>query len=540
VAPDQQLKIHQQHPIKSLESALMSLSALPDEVLKLVMQHVPQTERLTSCCLVSRRLHAAAVAATQELYGHGKTMQDADSCLEWICMYGQHLTRLSFLMFPETLRQLPCPDLLELEIEFSSVQLQAADGYPGVIQGCTNLTRLELTFTGIDAPQEGVLDSLSSLVHLQRLKVMTRPAVVGLSLATLPRLQQLTCLLVKSLRMENLSQLGTLTSLQELYLVGDLDAVGAAVGPRSVPGLVFPASLTKLEVFERFEAALLSLLPEGLQSLKVSELGVMEFDDLAEGHGSFLSSMAHLQHLTSLSLLPGNRIHWPPVGPAYSALTASSSLVQLVLCHTGMPDGVWLHMFPAACKLPFLTSLELKHAKTASPTQAPYFDDADFLRLVSCCPNLCEVGSLALKVEPHFSGVHNEHVELRLPELDKLTAMARLSVWLYMWDNDHYDVCMKGLAAVTQLRQLTVAAGAGFSAASLLPLTSLTALQHINVEWPTYHGGGDSDDEDGGGGGGVAHDDGKFSACSTLEVSESCCGTVPLGPRQLREPLCVP
>jgi hypothetical protein len=434
--------------------------------------------------------------------------------------------------FSEILRQLPCPNLLDSELNFSDVQLEAADGYPGVIQGCPKLTRLDLTLTGIDAPQHGVLDSLSSLVHLQHLKIMSMPALQlsGFSVATLPRLQQLTCLLVGSLSLENLSQLGTLINLQELCLVGDDDAVGPTIGPDSVPGLVFPASLKKFELLERFEAGLLSLLPEGLQSLNL--LGVMEFEDHAEGHGSFPSCLSRLQHLTSLSLLPANRIQWPPAGPAYSALTASSSLVQLVLCHTGMPDGVWQHVFPAACRLPFLTRLDLESAKNASHwvALAPSWDDADFCRLVSCCPNLCEVGGMTLKVELHFSGLHNEHHELRVPELQKLTCLTRLRVRLDTWDNDHYGVCMRGLAAVTQLRHLTVAAGAGFSAASLLPLTSLTALAHFSVEWIPYNGGGgDSDDEGfggGGGGGGIAHDDGQFSASNSVQVSQLCSGSL--------------
>jgi hypothetical protein len=46
---------------------MSELASLPDEVLKLVMQHVTTKERLTSCCFVSKRLHDAAAAATQQL-----------------------------------------------------------------------------------------------------------------------------------------------------------------------------------------------------------------------------------------------------------------------------------------------------------------------------------------------------------------------------------------------------------------------------------------------------------------------------------------
>ena len=70
------------------------LCSLPDEVLKIVMKHVPLGDRLTSCCLVSRRLHAAATTATEQLvFADGsrwtqvvdyKSRARAQSVLEWL------------------------------------------------------------------------------------------------------------------------------------------------------------------------------------------------------------------------------------------------------------------------------------------------------------------------------------------------------------------------------------------------------------------------------------------------------------------------
>ena len=51
----------------SLLDTMSSISSLPEEVLKLVLKHVPLQDRLGSCCLVSTRMHAAAVAATEKL-----------------------------------------------------------------------------------------------------------------------------------------------------------------------------------------------------------------------------------------------------------------------------------------------------------------------------------------------------------------------------------------------------------------------------------------------------------------------------------------
>jgi hypothetical protein len=98
---------------------MSDLVSLPDEVVKLVMQHVPSKQRLTSCCLVNKRLHAAAVAATDglvlikagaDLKGGDCSMywRDVDEdeqievaspgrallALGWLSHYGQYLTSL--------------------------------------------------------------------------------------------------------------------------------------------------------------------------------------------------------------------------------------------------------------------------------------------------------------------------------------------------------------------------------------------------------------------------------------------------------------
>jgi hypothetical protein len=88
---------------------MSSLLSLPDEVLKLLMQHFPTKDRLTSCCLVNRRLHAAAVAATDDLHLLG--IRHGDSSLQWLSHYGQYVTRLALDCFQKPLLQLPCPAL---------------------------------------------------------------------------------------------------------------------------------------------------------------------------------------------------------------------------------------------------------------------------------------------------------------------------------------------------------------------------------------------------------------------------------------------
>jgi hypothetical protein len=150
------------------------LASLPDDLLKIVMHSVPLQDRLGSCCLVSKKLQAAAVAATDDLQllldkQASRKQTRVDSVLEWLPHHGQQLTRLSLELglSSQLIRQLPCQHLLELKLLECDIQLGAADGFPGVIEGCSKLTRLELECNILDAPERAVMDGLSSLVHLQ-------------------------------------------------------------------------------------------------------------------------------------------------------------------------------------------------------------------------------------------------------------------------------------------------------------------------------------------------------------------------------------
>ena len=451
------------------------LTSLPDEVLKLVMKHVPLDDRLTKCCLVNSRLHAAAVAATQDLqlsFGNGlihKQTRHPECWFQWALQYGEHLTCLRLSEFPQALQQLPCPNLLELSLNYTpSVQLgPAADGTPGVIQGCTKLTKLELQGSRDVSAQGDVVDSLSSLIHLQHLEFRIKNAS-ALSIATLPRMQHLTYLDASSLSVENLLQLGALTSLQEFGLVGTRNTV--AIGPSSVPGLVLPASLTNFVLLAPVEIGILSVVPTTLQDLWLE----CEFSGPIEGPGSLLSGLARLQHLTQLHVYSERGAHeWPLAGAAYTALTVSSSLHALMLHGVELPESVWQHVFPATHKLPRLTYLSVNDGNMfGSDAPASAWGAADVRNLVSCCPNLCIIQQITLQPGLHVS------------ELHKLMDLTYLDVFSYTDDLADFLQSLKGLAAITQLRWLNVALDTSdilsdVSAASLLPLTSLTALTNF-------------------------------------------------------------
>jgi hypothetical protein len=397
-----------------------------------------------------------------------------ESALNWVLHKGHQLTRLS-LGLRQQLQQLPCPNLLELWLD-GDVQLGPADGYPGVIQGCTKLTRLEMQlWDNIDAPNGVVLHgSLSSLVHLQHLAVRHFSGSCSLSVDTLPRLQHLTYLDVHGISIGNLSQLAGLTRLQELRLVADSSI---AVGPSSVPGLELPASLTKLKLLSPVEAGILSVVPTGLRYLQLS--CDVEGTADSEGLGAFLSYMANLQHLTQLDFSI-NELQLPPAGPAYSTLTATSNLVHLRLELTQLPPGIWPFLFPITHKLPHLTCLDLD-VGYAGDYVGLCWGAADLASLVSCCPGLCVISSLALQPGLHVS------------ELQKLTALTTIEV-VYFSDAlalalADFQESMRGLAAVTQLRSLQIDNDVpDMGVASLLPLTSLTALTRLDCYWGTREG----------------------------------------------------
>lgn len=427
---------------------------------------------------MNRRLHAAAVAATDNVLldirqADPSSGQRADCFRSWLPQYGQHLTQLELQSLPQPLQQLPCPNLQHLELTGLSVQLGPVEGsYPGVLHDCTKLTFLKLDCNIIDGPEGAVLDSLSTLVNLQYLDVKPRDLQTlwmyhlgGLSSGTLPRLTQLTYLQFRDLSMENLGQLCGLTSLQELVLVAADDRI--AVGPDSVPNMMLPAALKQVWVRGTVDAGLLSLLPSGLTRLDVNAA----VEGPAQGPKSLLSCMTHLQHLAELEVCVAD---WPPAGPAYSTLTASSSLVSLGIHQSWFPVGVWPHVFPATRKLPHLTFLAFGQPEWLDVPSA--FGAEDVRLVVDCCPKLHRLYGMSLQHGPHVS------------ELHKLSALTSLDAVYEGSDLGAVEGSLKGLAAIMQLEDLSITLERdAVPLTSLLPLTSLTALTSLRCDWHDTH-----------------------------------------------------
>jgi hypothetical protein len=75
-------------------------------------------------------MHAAAVAATDDLELSHLSQQRAASLLGWMSHHGQNLTKFELnYYYEQPLQQLPCPNLLELKLDGCDVQLGPAFGY---------------------------------------------------------------------------------------------------------------------------------------------------------------------------------------------------------------------------------------------------------------------------------------------------------------------------------------------------------------------------------------------------------------------------
>jgi hypothetical protein len=387
--------------------------------------------------------------------------------------------------------------LLELQLSEDSCEVDL-----NAVQQCTKLTWLELLCKITDIHVPGTVDCLSSLVHLKHLRVLPTLQKCDLSRAALQHLQHLTHLDVSCLSAENVLQLRGLTSLQELTLWPGWNA-DMVFGPSSVPGLVFPPFLKKLflpsyEAERYVEAALLRLIPSGLEELEV-KCGVR---GPAEGPDSFLSGLACLQSLTRLLVAPDDDLAWPPVGPAFQALTASSNLVSLEVFGVTAPVGIWPHLFPATRKLPRLTRFVWCPNVLSNVAPLPSWGAADIASMVSCCPGLREIG------------FWNLQPWLDVSELYKLTSLTRLHV--FYDGEDNFQGAVKHLAVLSQLHKLEARLVCEhFQLSSLLPLVHLTALTHFKVAWLS---------------GAVDDSDGDYLCCRMLEVSP------PMGTTMFREP----
>ena len=205
--------------------------------------------------------------------------------------------------------------------------------------------------------------------------------------------------------------------------------------------------------------------------------------------------MARLQHLTCLHV-DETQLDWPPAGPAYTALTASTNLVEFSLCDAQLPHDIWRHVLCLNRKLPHLATLNIfNHVHGDELSMGSAWDEIGLFSLGYRCTNLCTISAISVQ--------HGTHVS----ELQRLTSLTKMHVIIGpvgIWN------CVKesisglvdrslsplhtqrlsgislilhdSLAALTQLKKLTGCLyGCAVSVGELLPLTKLTALTELEI-----------------------------------------------------------
>lgn len=150
----------------------MSWPTLSEDVWKHILSFVSLEDRLGRCSRVSWTLnHAAAAAATQEqLQGPHRPQRLSGMC-QWMIQHGQHLTSLQLSGPRGILWQLPCENLLQLDLHRMIVRLQASSTQPGVLHSCKRLTQLRLSCCSFTDGLHSVA-ALSALVCLEHLDLI--------------------------------------------------------------------------------------------------------------------------------------------------------------------------------------------------------------------------------------------------------------------------------------------------------------------------------------------------------------------------------
>jgi len=445
----------------------MSWSLLSEDIWKHILQYVPLSDRLKSCSTVSSMLHRAAAAATREIQLE-KTVQSSSSLWLRVLRHGQHLSSLRLRAPGETLTQLPCPNLLDLDLSGTPLHLGASSTDPGVLHSCSRLTRLRLSNCGYSGrcvglpelrdlelmynhPRGGAADDLVPSTVLQQLQHLTRLHLQHEVWPTMQSLQHVSCL----------------TNLQHLLIFQE----GLSLSPSTTPGT---SSLTALRtiVFSQGE-----LDPVVLQDCTLLEGLVLTRVTISAGGAAALqlhSLVGRLQQLRVLRFIEVR--NWPvaasaaaTAAAAYASLTASNKLQVLKLNVDHFPPGVWQFMFSSDRQLPALEVLSVTRSEqwdVHGPQPAAALGTADLCCLASCCPGLQE---LHICLQPGA----------------QLGSLAQLSA-LNMLGAEAVDAAtlasLTALSGLRNLEWLCIIPGGPIVPTDLLCLTALTALTQLAVD----------------------------------------------------------
>lgn len=257
----------------------------------------------------------------------------------------------------------------------------AHDGVPGVLDVCSGLTSLSIR-DGHVQPHD--LPRLAALSGLKDLELRAVSYVHPRGLATVP------CSAVSALQLTRLALCGA--GVKDVHLVSRLTSLSVLcidgtrgqpvhLAPDIAPNCVLPASLVDIVLGSNVVLAP-SVLSAALQLTQLQLSCSCVWQDVVGDAAAVLSALSRLQSLEVLNLDVGRVRVWPPTGPVFQALTASSRLRSLYLCGcTRIPTYVW-YAFPPDRIMTSLTSLSLVEDDDGVG------DDGLVTRIATCAPGL--------------------------------------------------------------------------------------------------------------------------------------------------------
>lgn len=439
----------------------VELPDLPESVWKHVMQYVGLKDRLCSCSRVSKKLHRASLAATDNItwtVPEDKPYLQAD-VVTWLSASQHQVTSLRLSNARQPLRDLQSPHLQVLQLQQCSISQQ------GLLHSLQHLTQLSLQFCMLSDGLESLagISALTNLQHLvlgalmdgqqQGVRQLSAPDLLpnltGLThleiskrlVLTAASMQQLSCLtdlstLILHLRSSSEVSTAALQAMQHCQRLQqlDLNSPGVPIDLSTAPFLSRASSLLQFRLLHGTLALPALAALTQLQQLDLNHVQVLP--DAA----ALLMLLPALQQLQRLRV-GFLQCQWPPVSTAYSAIAACSNLQHLELSGCQLPAEPWQEIFPANARLPHLTTLLLGQVLSVGHVQ-PAMDTADAARMAACCPELQEL-QLWRQLDP----------SAELHSLQQLTALTRL--WLAGVSQE----ALSSLAAVTTLQDLYVVLG---------------------------------------------------------------------------------
>lgn len=454
---------------------------LNHDLLKLILQHLPQSDCLRAA-LVNSNWHQAACAAASVLCislkrdtPARKQRRLADSAESYLEHHGRHATSLTMQWPDRLLAELPCARLASLDINsvayntWPRLQLGPRDGRSGVLGSCAaGLTSLKLSNCTIALASD--LLSLSELVSLQVLDVSSvinaSEEFVVLPDCVLPSLQQqLTCLRLRSVGGVDGVELGRL-GLSVLELCDIRDPANDTLWLKTLP-----ATLREIELGG--DVALDPLSLASAPQLRVIDLDYSMIRPQVgmSGGVALLSGVAGLSHLESLSLSTLTpEVEWPPTSAAYTALSASSKLQRLEVRDCGLPAGVWDCVWSRSSCLPEMHSFQMSESDLVDGSSMSV---EAVLGLARVCPSLSDLEITLSQASA-------------VAALQSLPALTYLDVSLAADSRQSMNDCMQQICGLTALRCLELHQGGRELlepnvSALLLPLTGLRQLTRLLV-----------------------------------------------------------